>query len=59
MSKKDQMDKLDKSPDNNNDNQPEAAQKSTRYPRAIAFIIGNEFCERFSYYGAKGIRSWM
>ena len=25
------------------------------YPKAIFFIIGNEFCERFSYYGMKAI----
>ncbi|XP_064465951.1 peptide transporter family 1-like isoform X2 [Ornithodoros turicata] len=25
------------------------------YPRAVFFIIGNEFCERFSYYGMKAI----
>lgn len=25
------------------------------YPKSIFFIIGNEFCERFSYYGMKAI----
>jgi dipeptide/tripeptide permease len=25
------------------------------YPRAVAFIIGNEFCERFSFYGMRTI----
>ncbi len=24
------------------------------YPKSIWFIVGNEFCERFSYYGMKG-----
>lgn len=24
------------------------------YPKSVAFIIGNEFCERFSYYGMRG-----
>ena len=24
------------------------------YPRSIWFIVGNEFCERFSFYGMKG-----
>lgn len=24
------------------------------YPKRVFFIIGNEFCERFNYYGMKG-----
>ena len=28
-----------------------------RYPYSVLFIIGNEFCERFSYYGMKSILS--
>lgn len=24
------------------------------FPKSIPFIIGNEFCERFSYYGMRG-----
>lgn len=28
---------------------------STRWPSQIKFIIGNEACERFSFYGMKGI----
>ena len=24
------------------------------YPRGVLFIIANEFCERFSYYGMRG-----
>lgn len=27
----------------------------SRFPRSIYFIVGNEFCERFSYYGMKAI----
>lgn len=27
----------------------------TKFPRSIYFIVGNEFCERFSYYGMKAI----
>jgi len=27
------------------------------YPKSIFFIVGNEFCERFSYYGMKAILS--
>uniref|UniRef100_A0A452VMV4 Solute carrier family 15 member 2 n=1 Tax=Ursus maritimus TaxID=29073 RepID=A0A452VMV4_URSMA len=26
----------------------------SNYPLGIAFIVVNEFCERFSYYGMKG-----
>jgi dipeptide/tripeptide permease len=29
----------------------------TQYPYAVWFIIGNEFCERFSFYGFKAILS--
>ncbi|KAF0768204.1 solute carrier family 15 member 1-like isoform X2 [Aphis craccivora] len=28
---------------------------TTKYPKSIWYIIGNEFCERFSYYGLKAI----
>lgn len=28
-----------------------------RYPSAIKYIIGNEFCERFNYYGMRTILS--
>lgn len=33
----------------------EAKQKKLAYPKSVFFIIGNEFCERFSYYGMKAI----
>lgn len=26
-----------------------------KYPKSVAFIIGNEFCERFNYYGMRTI----
>uniref|UniRef100_A0A8C5S5E1 Uncharacterized protein n=1 Tax=Laticauda laticaudata TaxID=8630 RepID=A0A8C5S5E1_LATLA len=29
----------------------------THYPLSIAFIVVNEFCERFSYYGMKAVLS--
>jgi len=29
--------------------------KKLPYPKSLFFIIGNEFCERFSYYGMKAI----
>jgi len=25
------------------------------YPKSVGFIIGTEFCERFSYYGMRGL----
>src|SRR6516165_5926396 len=31
------------------------APNPNRWPRQIKFIIGNEACERFSYYGIRGI----
>ncbi len=30
-------------------------EKADRYPRQISFIIGNEACERFSFYGMRNI----
>lgn len=30
-------------------------EKKLKYPRAIPFIISNEFCERFNFYGMKAI----
>ncbi|KAG4065446.1 hypothetical protein HA402_003261 [Bradysia odoriphaga] len=32
-----------------------AEKVKSRYPRSIAFIVSNEFCERFSFYGMKTI----
>ena len=26
-----------------------------KYPKSVFFILGNEFCERFSYYGMRGL----
>ena len=28
---------------------------SRRWPRQIKFIVGNEACERFSYYGMRSV----
>ena len=28
--------------------------RGARFPPSIFFIVGNEFCERFSYYGMRG-----
>lgn len=33
----------------------EGEPKKLKYPRAIPFIISNEFCERFNYYGMRTI----
>ena len=27
----------------------------SHYPRAVFFMLGNEFCERFSFYGMRAI----
>ena len=32
-------------------------QQKLPYPKSVFFIVGNEFCERFSYYGMKSILS--
>ncbi|KFB35383.1 AGAP010383-PA-like protein [Anopheles sinensis] len=32
-----------------------AVEKKLKYPRAIPFIISNEFCERFNYYGMRTV----
>ncbi|XP_071552704.1 solute carrier family 15 member 1 isoform X2 [Panulirus ornatus] len=34
---------------------PETREEKVKYPSSVFFIIGNEFCERFSYYGMKAI----
>ncbi|XP_063241004.1 peptide transporter family 1 isoform X2 [Bacillus rossius redtenbacheri] len=33
----------------------EAGEEKLKYPRSVFFIISNEFCERFSYYGMRTI----
>jgi len=35
----------------------EGQTKKLPYPKSVYFIVGNEFCERFSYYGMKAILS--
>jgi len=34
---------------------PEPVQPKLKYPRSIPFIVANEFCERFNFYGMKAI----
>ncbi|XP_012287395.1 peptide transporter family 1 [Orussus abietinus] len=29
--------------------------KTYKYPKSVFFIVGNEFCERFSYYGMRAV----
>lgn len=36
---------------------PEKAAQKLKYPKAVFFIIGNEFCERFTFYGMRTILS--
>ncbi|CAO1383568.1 unnamed protein product [Diamesa tonsa] len=36
-------------------NTNEQQQQNNKYPKSIAFIISNEFCERFNYYGMRTI----
>ncbi|GIY81677.1 peptide transporter family 1 [Caerostris extrusa] len=33
----------------------EENQEKEKYPKAVFFILGNEFCERFCYYGMRTI----
>ncbi|XP_047115520.1 solute carrier family 15 member 1 isoform X1 [Schistocerca piceifrons] len=35
----------------------EIPEKKPKYPRSVFFIVTNEFCERFSYYGMRTILS--
>ncbi|XKL68927.1 hypothetical protein PGB90_006696 [Kerria lacca] len=35
----------------------EVQNRKIRYPKSVFFIISNEFCERFSYYGMKTVLS--
>src|SRR5262245_40607401 len=39
----------------NNTATPPTSAETTRLPRQIPFIIGNEACERFSFYGMRNI----
>jgi len=49
------MTDLDKKKDQNNEQVDEDLQPKLKYPRAIPFIVVNEFCERFNYYGMRTI----
>ena len=34
---------------------PERSKAADRWPRQIKYIVGNEACERFSYYGMRAL----
>lgn len=40
-----------------NQNNVEEQQEKVKYPKSVFFIISNEFCERFSYYGMRTVLS--
>jgi len=42
---------------NNKEVEAQGGKQKSKYPMSVFFIIGNEFCERFSYYGMKAILS--
>ncbi|KAG5683602.1 hypothetical protein PVAND_012875 [Polypedilum vanderplanki] len=35
----------------------ESIQKKSKFPKSVFFIVANEFCERFNYYGIRAILS--
>uniref|UniRef100_A0A8C9WV58 Solute carrier family 15 member 2 n=1 Tax=Scleropages formosus TaxID=113540 RepID=A0A8C9WV58_SCLFO len=45
----------DLNPEQNRTLKPTSKLCGTNYPLSIAFIVVNEFCERFSYYGMKAV----
>lgn len=55
MDTKQNTDDFDKQLQKQLDDVEENSGKKIRYPRAIPFIVGNEFCERFNFYGMRAI----
>lgn len=47
----------DKTVEKRKQEEAEGQMERLPYPKSIFFIVGNEFCERFSYYGMKAILS--
>nr|XP_033330919.1 peptide transporter family 1 isoform X1 [Megalopta genalis]XP_033330925.1 peptide transporter family 1 isoform X2 [Megalopta genalis] len=39
----------------NSENDAEIDEKKLKYPKSVFFIISNEFCERFSFYGMRTV----
>ncbi|XP_076679863.1 peptide transporter family 1 isoform X2 [Andrena cerasifolii] len=50
---KDSMDAIQDHSDNGSN--VEENQKKLKYPKSVFFIISNEFCERFSFYGMRTV----
>ncbi|CAH1400788.1 unnamed protein product [Nezara viridula] len=42
-------------PDDETENRQRGIEKEIKYPKSVFFIISSEFCERFSYYGMRGV----
>lgn len=40
-------------PDTDIDEDDDVKKPPLPYPKSVIFIIGNEFCERFSFYGMR------
>ena len=51
------MDEVDKKKAQGEKGGDEGQEQKLPYPKSLFFIVGNEFCERFSYYGMKSILS--
>ncbi|KAH9501223.1 hypothetical protein DERF_012084 [Dermatophagoides farinae] len=52
------MSSMKKDPNEYSDDHHDVVKKPTKplpYPKSVIFIIGNEFCERFSFYGMRTI----
>lgn len=50
------MSSMKKDPNEYSDDHHDVVKKPTKplpYPKSVIFIIGNEFCERFSFYGMR------
>jgi len=56
MSKKEDKKNSQKGDESFEDSEAQTCCKNLKnYPKHIGFIIGNEFCERFSYYGMRSV----
>ena len=50
------IDNSDKQLNNNGNNKEKGITESIlSYPKGVFFMLGNEFCERFSFYGMRAI----